>query len=84
VPPAPTPKTQVSPTHAFTASANGSRPGFWSRLFGDHKGHGSRDIRIEIRRGDLTITAQWPVEAAPECVQWLRTLDVPPVDVNRT
>jgi len=31
-------------------------------------------IRIELRRGDTTISVQWPIEAAAQCAAWLRDL----------
>jgi len=33
-------------------------------------GHG--DIRIELRRGPVTITLSWPLAAAAECARFLR------------
>jgi transposase len=30
------------------------------------------DIRIELRRGPLTLTLSWPMAAATECAHWLR------------
>ncbi|MDP3540102.1 MAG: transposase [Azonexus sp.] len=30
------------------------------------------DIRLELRRGDVTVAIQWPVGAAIECGAWLR------------
>lgn len=44
-------------------------PGFWARLFG-----ASGDIRVEVQRGDTRIAVRWPVQAAPECAAWLKTL----------
>ncbi|HSG21881.1 MAG TPA: transposase [Azonexus sp.] len=32
----------------------------------------SRDIRIEIRRDNAAIKANWPVEASGDCAAWLR------------
>ncbi len=32
----------------------------------------SRDIRIEIRRGNAAIMIDWPVQAAGDCAAWLR------------
>lgn len=45
--------------------------GLWRRLFG---APASKDIRVEVQRGDTRITVSWPVQAAPECAAWLRTL----------
>jgi transposase len=44
-------------------------PGFWARLFGAHQ-----DIRVEVQRGNTRIVVSWPVQAAPECSAWLRSL----------
>lgn len=46
-------------------------PGFWARLFGAPAGG---EIRVEVRRGDMHISVNWPTQAAPECVAWLREL----------
>lgn len=43
--------------------------GFWARLFGARQ-----DIRVEVQRGDTRIVVSWPVQAAPECSAWLRSL----------
>ncbi len=32
----------------------------------------SRDIRIEIRRGNTAIKVDWPAQAAGDCAAWLR------------
>lgn len=32
----------------------------------------SVDLRIELRRGSVTITVCWPVSAAIECAAWVR------------
>lgn len=32
------------------------------------------DIRIELRRGAITINVSWPSSAAPECATWIREL----------
>ena len=32
----------------------------------------SRDIRIEIQRGNAAIKVDWPVQAAGDCAAWLR------------
>jgi transposase len=31
-------------------------------------------IQIEVRRGALSVTVQWPASAMPECALWLREL----------
>ncbi len=55
---------------AFAAPATPAR-GFWARLLGGGSG---QDIRVEVRRGDTTITVHWPVQASQDCAAWLRTL----------
>ena len=30
------------------------------------------DIRLELRRGTVTVTLSWPITAATECAHWLR------------
>lgn len=52
------------------AAASGQRLGFWARL----RGGSGQDIRVEVRRGDTTITVHWPVQASQDCAAWLRTL----------
>ena len=32
------------------------------------------DIRIELRRGPIVVTATWPLAAAAECAGWMREL----------
>ena len=32
----------------------------------------SRDIRIEIRRGNTAIKVDWPAQASGDCAAWLR------------
>jgi transposase len=32
----------------------------------------SSPIQIEVRRGPLTVTVQWPISALHECTVWLR------------
>lgn len=32
----------------------------------------SRDIRIEVRRGNTAIKVEWPVQASGDCATWLR------------
>lgn len=33
-----------------------------------------RDIRIELQRGNVRITVQWPREGAADCAAWMREL----------
>ena len=32
------------------------------------------EVRIELRRGPLAVTVNWPLSAMPECSHWLREL----------
>jgi transposase len=32
------------------------------------------EIRIEVRRGAMTLTVAWPAAAATECSAWMREL----------
>lgn len=50
------------------------RTGFWARLLGSPSAATGQDIRVEVRRGDTTITVHWPVQASQDCAAWLRTL----------
>jgi transposase len=34
----------------------------------------SQDIRIELRRGAMSITVTWPSSSAAECATWMREL----------
>ena len=34
----------------------------------------ARMIRVEVRRGALVVSVEWPLTAARECAQWLRQL----------
>ena len=34
----------------------------------------AKDIRVELRRGQTTISVSWPAEAAGECALWIREL----------
>ncbi len=64
-PAAGTASTLAVPAGAVPAAA----PGFWARLFG-----AQNDIRVEVTRGNTRIVVSWPVQAAPECAAWLRSL----------
>lgn len=64
---------------ASAAHAQPSEPpeaGWWSRVFGSAKSSqtGSKVIRVEVRQMDKTISVEWPVEAAAECRDWLKSL----------
>lgn len=40
-----------------------------------HDGGGGRnDIRIELQRGNVRITLEWPRDCAAECAAWMREL----------
>jgi transposase len=38
----------------------------------DSRGSHSAEIRIEMRRGDQTVTVSWPISEAAQCAAWLR------------
>ena len=38
-----------------------------------HEG-GGRDIRIELQRGNVRITLEWPRDGAADCAAWMREL----------
>lgn len=69
-PPVPQAAAEAPATPARAAPA----PGFWARLLGGSPAPAGQDIRVEVRRGDTTITVHWPVQAAQDCAAWLRTL----------
>lgn len=48
--------------------------GWWTRLFGSaaQRGAAPDTIHIELRRGDTTVSVQWPGARADECAAWLR------------
>jgi transposase len=48
-----------------------SLPAFVPVALGAPSPH-SPEIRIEIRRGDQSITVSWPVSEATQCAVWLR------------
>ncbi len=54
------PEVASSPSDAFVALPVATRPLVDS------------PVRIEVRRGTLTVTVQWPSSAAHECAIWLR------------
>ncbi len=39
-----------------------------------HDGGGLRDIRIELQRGNVRITLDWPRDGVAECATWMREL----------
>lgn len=72
---APINTTQVTTGTAPQNTAQ-SESGWWSRVFGSARSSqaGSKVIRIEVRQMDKTISVEWPVEAAAECRDWLKSL----------
>lgn len=34
----------------------------------------AKEIRVEVRRGEITISVIWPTQAASECSMWIREL----------
>ena len=74
VAPPTTVRHEPAPLAAAMAPARAARsPGFWARLFGQTPA-GGQDIRVEVRRGDTTLTVHWPVQASQDCAAWLRSL----------
>ncbi|WP_159835076.1 IS66-like element accessory protein TnpA [Burkholderia sp. 8Y] len=53
-------ETQSTPLPAFVPVAVGA------------KEVGSTEIRVEVRRGNQSITVSWPVSEAAQCATWLR------------
>ncbi len=65
------PAARAKPSLPLVApSSSAHRSGFWARLLGG----AGQDIRVEVRRGDTTVTVHWPVQASQDCAAWLRTL----------
>ena len=54
------PKALPFPSEAFIAVPVQAKPA------------GNTPIRIEVRRGALTVSVQWPSSAMHECAIWLR------------
>ncbi len=71
--PAPGPLPRDSMDVAITASPDA---GWWARIFGAARNTRSSGqlIRVEVRQPDKTICVEWPVAAASECREWLRSL----------
>ncbi|MFC7411004.1 CoxG family protein [Hydrogenophaga atypica] len=67
--PAPVAAAPAAPLSVPAGATQVPAPGFWARLFGARQ-----DIRVEVQRGDTRIVVSWPVQAAPECAAWLRSL----------
>lgn len=77
--PAPAPATtttQVFKSVASAAPSSNAERGWWSRMFGANCGSqaSSKVIHVEVRQLDKTIQVEWPVEAAAECREWLKSL----------
>lgn len=49
-------------------------PGFISLALNAPPAVAAPDIRLELRRGNTTVSLSWPTVAAGECVNWLREL----------
>lgn len=67
-------QTSVASTSLAAPARVTQRTGFWGRLLGCPPAATGQDIRVEVRRGDTTITVHWPVQASQDCAAWLRTL----------
>lgn len=63
------PAAKMAPLAVPAGATPVRAPGFWARLFGARQ-----DIRVEVQRGDTRIVVSWPLQAAPECSAWLRSL----------
>lgn len=71
---------QVPSVTAPTLHVNGAplpaaqtrQPGWLARLFGGAAASGPA-IHIELRQNDRVLTVDWPVQAAAECADWLRS-----------
>lgn len=60
--PPPAPPSLAAPTQEFVALPLVATP----------KTAEGSDIRIELRRGAMTVTISWPAQAAGDCAAWLR------------
>ncbi|VCU68884.1 Carbon monoxide dehydrogenase subunit G (CoxG) [Pigmentiphaga humi] len=69
------PPRQASINGVDATSAPVSGGGWWSRLA--RRAGPARNIHIELRRGDVSMVVDWPVEGSAECAAWLKTL-LPP------
>lgn len=56
----PAPKALPPPSEAFISVPVQAKPA------------GNTPIRVEVRRGALTVSVQWPSSAMHECAIWLR------------
>lgn len=69
--PAPAPALELSSTAQDLRGR-----GWWGRLIGSLSGEGSAGaadtIHVELRRGDTTVSVQWPGARAEQCAAWLR------------
>ncbi|WP_407715926.1 CoxG family protein [Comamonas testosteroni] len=76
--PAPGPVPRDPMDAAVTASTEDASPdaGWWARIFGTARNtrNSGQFIRVEVRQLDKTICVEWPVAAASECREWLRSL----------
>jgi len=80
-----TTQTSGTPSPAAPVQSPGAaapaESGWWSRLFAGgtrsaeiSSAAPSRNIRIEVRQMNQTVTIEWPVEQAHQCREWLREL----------
>ncbi|MET3373621.1 carbon monoxide dehydrogenase subunit G [Variovorax boronicumulans] len=71
----------AAPVQSVSVAAP-AESGWWSRLFGGSRAGPvdvpssaqGRNIRIEVRQMNQTVTIDWPIEQAPQCREWLREL----------
>jgi transposase len=59
------------PASAIATAAPSSTPTFPLAL---PQAQDLRDIRIELQRGNVRVTLQWPRESAADCASWMREL----------
>jgi transposase len=60
------------PTSVIATAAPSSLPSFVPLSLPQEQD--MRDIRIELQRGNVRITLQWPRERAADCAGWMREL----------
>lgn len=70
LPTSPSPASSAEPP-SDAADLRGN--GWWGRLLGGKGRTGAADtIQVELRRGDTTLSVQWPGARAEQCAAWLR------------
>ncbi|WP_296558016.1 SRPBCC family protein [Pigmentiphaga sp.] len=67
-------RASVNGVDATPASV--SDGGWWSRLV--RRAGPARNIHVELRRGDISMVVDWPVEDSAGCAAWLRDALSPP------